>query len=297
MKRLIVIAGPTASGKTALSIALAKTLNAVVISADSRQFYKELSIGTAKPSIEEMDGIKHYLVDSHPITDEINSARFAELALKIIETEFKVRETIILVGGSGMFIDALCYGLDDLPHDKAVQNQLNGAFNTNGLEPLLAELEAKDPEFYQQIDKSNPVRIIRALEVIRITNEKFSSLRKGEKRTHAFAINYFVVNPPRELLYERINLRVDKMIATGLEEEARSVLPYRHLKSLATVGYREFFDYFDGKIDYQTAVELVKQNSRRYAKRQITWFKRNPDAIWIPFGTTEEMKEFVVGRC
>lgn len=294
MKELIVIGGPTAVGKTALSVALAKEWNTAVISADSRQFYKEMSIGTAKPSQEEMQGIPHFFIDSHSIQDEVNSSRFAREAEALIHKLFQQHDKIILTGGSGMFIDALCFGLDDIPHEKVIQEQLNQEYLENGIQPLLNELEQKDLVYYNQVDKNNPVRILRALEVIRITGLPYSSLRKGTKKQHDFSIRYFVIDAPREILYERINLRVEKMIENGLEEEAKSLLPYRKLKPLVTVGYTEWFNYFDGKTDKETCIDLIKQNSRRYAKRQTTWFKRNENVIRIPFGTTNEMKERII---
>lgn len=294
MKELIVIGGPTASGKTALSIALAKKWNTVIISADSRQFYKEMTIGTAKPMVEEMENIPHYFIDSHSITDEVNSSRFANEASELLSTLFQQHDKIILVGGSGMFIDALCFGLDDIPHDGQQQQQLEKELELYGLAPLLEELQEKDPDFYNQVDKSNPVRIIRALEVIRATNRPFSSFRKGEKKQHDFSIRYFVMNVPREILYDRINQRVDVMVENGLEHEAKNLVAYKHLKPLATVGYSEWFRYWEGEFDRSTCIELIKQNSRRYAKRQVTWFKRNPEAIWIPYGTSTEMRQFVL---
>ncbi|WP_216714459.1 tRNA (adenosine(37)-N6)-dimethylallyltransferase MiaA [Taishania pollutisoli] len=293
MKELIVIGGPTASGKTALSVALAKQWNTVVLSADSRQFYKEMSIGTAKPSHAEMQGIPHYFIDSHSVEDEVNAARFANEAEILLTDLFQRYDTIILTGGSGMFIDALCYGLDNIPHDQHIQQQLNQVFEQEGLKPLLQELREKDPEFYSIVDRNNPVRVIRALEAIRITGLPYSSLRKGTKRQHNYTIRYFVIDVPRDVLYDRINLRVDQMVENGLEAEAKALLPHRQLKPLATVGYSEWFRYFDGEIDRETCIELIKQNSRRYAKRQITWFKRNEEAVWVPSGAIEEMMEMI----
>lgn len=283
MKRLIVIGGPTASGKTALSVALAKHYQTVVISADSRQFYKEMSVGTAKPTVEEMDGITHYLIDSHSITDEINAARFASEATDLVADLFKTVDTLILTGGSGMFIDAFVFGLDNIPHDPEIAKQLNEQLEQEGLISLLTELEEKDPVYYETVDRNNPMRVIRALEAIRITNQPFSSLRTGSKKEHPFKIEYFVLDLPRDLLYERINLRVDQMVENGLEQEVKALIPYKNLKPLATVGYTEWFRYFDGEIDRATCIDLIKQNSRRYAKRQLTWFKRNQIAQWIPY--------------
>lgn len=283
MKRLIVIGGPTASGKTALSVALAKHYQTVVISADSRQFYKEMSVGTAKPTVEEMDGITHYFIDSHSITDEINAARFASEVTDLVADLFKNVDTLILTGGSGMFIDAFVFGLDNIPHDQEIATQLNKQLEQEGLASLLTDLEEKDPVYYATVDRNNPMRVIRALEAIRITNQPFSSLRTGSKKEHPFKIEYFVLDLPRDLLYERINLRVDKMVENGLEQEVKNLIPYKNLKPLATVGYTELFRYFDGEIDRATCIDLIKQNSRRYAKRQLTWFKRNQIAQWIPY--------------
>lgn len=293
-KQLIVIAGPTASGKTDLSVALAKEWNTVVISGDSRQFYKEMSIGTAKPTISEMQEIKHYFIDSHSIKNEINAAHFAKEAEILLTELFKTNDKVILTGGSGMFLDALCFGLDDIPHNKEVQEELNWQFQQKGLEPLKLELLEKDPEYYSIVDLQNPIRIIRALEVIRITGTPYSILRKGSKKVNDFKINYFVLDVPRDTLYNRINMRVDNMIKAGLEEEVKSLIKYRDLKPLSTVGYSEWFQFFDNSIDRNTCIELIKQNSRRYAKRQITWFKRNPDAVWVSFGSTQEMKNTIL---
>ncbi len=293
-KQLIVIAGPTASGKTDLSVVLAKEWNTVVISGDSRQFYKEMSIGTAKPTSSEMQGIKHYFIDSHSIKNEINAAHFAKEAEILLQELFKNNDKVILTGGSGMFLDALCFGLDDIPHSKEVQEELNWEFKQKGLEQLKLELLEKDPEYYSIVDLQNPIRIIRALEVIRITGTPYSILRKGSKKVNDFDINYFVLDVPRDTLYNRINLRVDNMIKAGLEEEVKSLINYRDLKPLSTVGYSEWFQFFDNSIDRNTCIELIKQNSRRYAKRQVTWFKRNPDAIWVNFGSTQEMKNTIL---
>jgi tRNA dimethylallyltransferase len=281
MQTLVVIEGPTASGKTALSIELAKYLNTVVISADSRQFYKEVSIGTAKPSLEEMQNIPHYFVDSHNLVDPVSASRFADEAMELIQSKLSHLNTLVLVGGSGMFIDALCIGLDPIPVNESIQQQLRTELNEHGLDGLLAELKISDPEFYSAVDKANTVRILRALEVIRSTGKTFSSFRKLSPPPRPFHVIRFVLDWPRDLLYERINLRVDQMVTSGLEAEVRKVNHLRHLASLQTVGYREFFDYFDEKSSLETTIEKIKQHTRNYAKRQLTWFKRHPDAIWI----------------
>ncbi|MES2799998.1 MAG: tRNA (adenosine(37)-N6)-dimethylallyltransferase MiaA [Bacteroidota bacterium] len=282
-KLLIAIQGPTASGKTKLSIDLAKHFKTVVVSADSRQFYREMSIGTAKPDALEQDGIQHYFINSHAVEDELTAAQYAVQASEVLEKEFKIHDTIILVGGSGMFVDALLNGLDDIPTDLALRNQLKLEAENNGVEDLLKELFEKDPEFAKYIDKSNPSRIIRAVEAIRLTGKTHAEFRSGTTKNQPFEIVRFIIDVPRELLYDRINQRVDLMIENGLLDEAKALLPQRNLSSLKTVGYKELFDYFDGTITLDKAIELIKQHSRNYAKRQITWLKRYQDAKIVTF--------------
>nr|WP_294859892.1 tRNA (adenosine(37)-N6)-dimethylallyltransferase MiaA [uncultured Fluviicola sp.] len=289
MQQLIVIEGPTASGKTALSVALAKALNTVVLSADSRQFYQELSIGTAKPHIEELEGVPHYFIDSHPVSSPVSAAQFESEAMGLIEGELASHQNLILVGGSGMFIDALCIGLDRIPTDTVIQDNLRKELEENGLEPLLQELKETDPEFYLQVDKQNPMRILRALEVIRLTNIPFTDWRKNKLPKRPFEVIRFVINHPREVLYERINQRVDLMVEAGLIEEVQRVSEYRNLTALQTVGYKEVFDYLDGTMDLPTCIEKIKQHTRNYAKRQLTWFKKHPDAIWLDAKPTSEL--------
>ncbi len=295
-KKLIVIGGPTASGKTALAVALAKKYNTVVLSGDSRQFYKEMNIGTAKPTLEEREGIPHYFIDSHSITDELNASGYAKEAEEVLHNLFQDKDCIILVGGSGMFMDALCYGLDEIPHDITIQEAFNQRFKTEGLLPLVEELKQQDPEFCQQADLSNPVRVIRALEVIALTGEKFSVLRKNQRKQQDFDIHYFAIEVEREVLYARINERVDNMLENGLEQEVTSLKAHKDLKSMQTVGYSEWFDFWDGKTERDTCIEMIKQNSRRYAKRQMTWFRKNKDIKWIPYTNLEEMTAFVDGK-
>lgn len=291
-QKLIVIGGPTASGKTKLSVELARYWNTVIVSADSRQFYQEMNIGTAKPLTSEMGSVKHYFIGSHSIKFELNVANYVAEANQLLKQLFQEHEFVVLVGGSGMFIDALCYGLDDIPHDASVQAKLNKEFQERGLAFLLNELEQCDPVYYAIVDKQNPVRIIRALEVYRATEKPYSSFRKGEKKKQNFDIHYFVIDIPRVELYERINTRVDTMIEAGLEEEVKSLKTFKHLKSLKTVGYSEWFDYFEGKYDLARCIELIKQNTRRYAKRQLTWFRKNDAIIWLDY--QEDMKFKVI---
>lgn len=277
-----------------MAIALAKKINSVILSADSRQFYRETSIGTAKPSLQEQAGIQHYFINSHSIHQPVTSAQFEKEALSILEEEFQRHETIILVGGSGLFIDALCHGLDDVPHDENIKNQLNIEFETQGLSPLLNELEAKDPLFFNKVDLKNPVRIIRALEVIRITDKPFSSFHAFQAKNRPFEFQKFIIDLPRERLYERINKRVDIMVENGLLQEVQDLIAWQNLSALNTVGYSELFDYFNHKISLEEAIELIKRNSRRYAKRQLTWFRRDEKAIWIQELTTENQLQKII---
>lgn len=288
MKRLIVIAGPTASGKTSLSVALAKHLETSIISADSRQFYKELAIGTAKPTKEEQSNVPHYFIDSHPVETPLSAGQFEKEAMEVVNQLFQTKDTLILVGGSGMFIDALIYGTDQLPHAPEIRNQLNRELEEHGIEALQATLKEVDPAYYREVDLKNPVRLIRALEVFRIKGIPYSQLLKGEKKPR-FKTFFFVIDHPREVLYDRINRRVDLMVEEGLFKEAEHNLHYRNLQPLNTVGYKEIFDFFDEKITYERAIELIKQNTRRYAKRQLTWFRREKNAIWLNAADNEIM--------
>lgn len=293
-KQLIVIEGPTASGKTALGVALAKKWKTVVLSADSRQFYKELSIGTAKPSIKEQEGITHYFIDSHLLSEELTSAKYAKEANEILKKEFENHDKILLVGGSGMFIDAVCVGLDEIPTSDSIKQELTKQWKTEGLEPLLDELQTKDPIFFEEVDKGNPMRIIRALEAIRITTVPFSTLRTATPKELFFDVHRFVIQHERESLYERINKRVDLMIDNGLIEEVKSVFHLKESTPLKTVGYTELFSYLNGTITLEEAILLIKQNTRRYAKRQLTWFRKHTDASWIDYTTTEEMADLII---
>lgn len=273
---------------------MAKELNTVIFSADSRQFYKELAIGTAKPSTEEQQGVKHYFIDSHHLEDELTAANFEKEAYPLLLKEFETHDQIVLTGGSGLFIDALCFGLDNIPTSEKVKKELESLIEKEGLEYLQNLLKEKDPEYYSECDIYNSRRVIRALEAIELTGEKYSQLRKKNAVERPFDIKFFVIDHDREKLYERINQRVDLMIKNGLINEARSVVDKRNLTTLNTVGYQELFDYFDGKINLHEAIELIKRNTRRYAKRQLTWFRRYENAVWIPYSNTKEMMEFIL---
>lgn len=293
MKNLVVIGGPTASGKTGLSVALAQQLQCPILSADSRQFYKEVSIGTAKPSLEEQDGVPHYFIDSHSLETPLSSGAFEEEAIPLLDELFQEHDTVILTGGSGLFIDALLYGIDEIPKDDKVKELYKQLEAEKGLEVLLEELKEKDPEYYQEVDTKNSHRVIRALEAITCSGQKFSELRKQSKKSRNFKAHIFILDHPREVLYDRINQRVDIMIAQGLIEEVKNVAHLQHLQSLNTVGYKEVFAYLRGETSKEECIELIKRNTRRYAKRQITWFKRYQDAIWIPYSNISEMTALI----
>jgi len=281
-KTLIVIAGPTAVGKTALAIELAQHYHTEIISADSRQFYREMSIGTAKPTDEELAQAKHHFVNSHSVTEDYNVGDFEQQGLELLNQLFAGHDTAILAGGSGLYIKAICEGFDDLPSiNKFIRAELNTTLEEQGLAFLQEELKTADPVYYAQVDINNPHRVIRALEVIRETGQPFSSFRTASPKRRSFHIIKIGLNLPRELLYDRINQRVDLMIEQGLLEEVTALLPYRGYNALNTVGYTEIFDYLDGTADLPTAIALIKQNTRRFAKRQLTWFNRDKDMAWF----------------
>lgn len=280
-RRLIVLVGATGSGKTDLSIALARKLNAPIISTDSRQIYRGLPIGTAQPSAEQLAAAEYHFIASHELTDNFSCGQFEVQALALLERLFATHDTVLAVGGSGLYIKALCDGMDDLPEvDGELRNRLNERLKNEGLASLAEELRRLDPEYWEQVDRDNPSRVLRAVEVCLQTGRPYSSFRTGSRRTRGFEIVKIGIDMPREVLYDRIDRRVDAMIAAGLEDEARRVYPLRELNSLQTVGYREMFEYFDGSITRDEAAELIKRNSRRYAKRQMTWFRRDESILW-----------------
>lgn len=282
MKKVIIVQGPTASGKTALAISLAKRLKTEIISADSRQFYKEMSIGTAKPDAFELSQVKHHFIDCASVKEEISAAKFAKMAQPVLENLLSESDFAVIAGGSGMFIDALVLGLDDIPVSESVKKQLIEEYNTFGLTPLLAELEEKDFVYYETVDRNNAARIIRALEAIRVSGKKMSELQSQVKSPKKdFDILRFSIDWPRDLLYERINKRVDIMFENGLMEEVHSLAEYRNLNALNTVGYKEVFDFIDGKTSKQDAVNLIKQHTRNYAKRQMTWLRRYSELHYL----------------
>ncbi|MFP5471603.1 MAG: tRNA (adenosine(37)-N6)-dimethylallyltransferase MiaA [Bacteroidia bacterium] len=282
-KHLIVIVGPTAIGKTAFSIKLAQLFNTEIISADSRQFFKEMSIGTAKPNPEELSQAPHHFIGTISINDFYSAGKFEKNALAVIEEKFKTHEVLILVGGSGLYINAVCNGIDDIPSDENIKNKLLEQQKKDGLEPLLNQLKQLDESYYNEVDKNNPSRIIRALEVCLASGKPYSSFRESVKKERPFNIIKIGLDGARDNIYNNINQRVDNMMREGLLEEAKALYPFKHLNALQTVGYSELFDYFDEKISLEEAIQLIKQNTRRYAKRQLTWFKKDEDVKWFDF--------------
>jgi tRNA dimethylallyltransferase len=281
MRKLIVVQGPTASGKTDLAIELALKLKTEIISADSRQFYKELSIGTAKPNEKELSQVKHHFIDSFSIQDEITAAEFAKRAELVLNKLLEKHKYAVLVGGSGMFVDALIDGLDDIPVNRTIREELTVSYEEFGLQPLLDELATADPVFFERVDQNNPMRVIRALEAIRESGCKMSDLLQNQERKKDFDVIRFSIDWPRDVLYDRINQRVDIMIGQGLIAEAEKLFEFRYLNALNTVGYKELFQFLDGEINQNKAIELIKQHTRNYAKRQLTWLRRYKDLNYL----------------
>lgn len=281
-KTLISIVGPTAIGKTALAIQVAQHFDTEIISADSRQFFKEMAIGTAKPDAEELAAAKHHFIDSHSITQLFSTGDFEVEGLKKLEEIFEKHDTAIMVGGSGLYINALLNGLDEMPDiDLSIREKLNKQFEAEGLAAIQSQLAALDPEYFAKVDQQNPQRMIRGLEVFLSTGQKLSSMLSATKKERPFNIIKIGLNTDRAVLYNRINKRVDKMITDGLVEEVRSLTPFKQYNALNTVGYSEIFDYFDGKLSLDEAIAAIKQNTRRFAKRQLTWFRRDEEINWF----------------
>lgn len=279
---LVVVVGPTAVGKTAVAIELAKGLQTEIVSADSRQIFREMSIGTAKPSPEEMSQVKHHFIDSHSIKEDYDAATYGEEALAVIKKIFEDHRFAILCGGSGLYVKAVCEGFDDIPEvPEEIRNELISGFEKLGIGWLQDKLRELDPEHMMTIDINNPHRMIRALEVKIATGRSIAEFRKNTRLDHDFNILRIGLELPREILYERIDTRMDQMIAHGLFDEAKALYPFREKNALQTVGYQEVFDFMDGQYDYDEAVRLLKRNSRRYAKRQMTWFKRDAETVWF----------------
>jgi tRNA dimethylallyltransferase len=293
-KNLLVVAGPTAVGKTSLCVRLAHIFNTEIVSADSRQVFKELNIGTAKPTEEEMQGVAHHFINTHSIKEDFNVGQFEEEAMKVLDELFRKKDVVILTGGSGLYIQALCEGLDAFPDiDPHVRTELNKSLEKDGLLFLLNELKVLDPEYYKTVDKGNPQRVIRALEVSKGTGLAYSSFRKKKKKQRPFKIIKIGLTRDRKELYKRIDDRMEEMLKNGLLEEARSLYPHKDKNALQTVGYQEIFDFIDGKYNWDEAVRLLKRNSRRYAKRQMTWFGKDNEIEWFDPKEEDRIVEYI----
>lgn len=294
-KSLIVLIGPTAIGKTSLSIALAKELNCPILSADSRQIFKEMNIGTAKPGKEEMQGVPHYFIDSHSIMEEYNVGKFELDAIDLLEKLFKKNKVILMVGGSGLYIDAVCKGFDKLPEaDSWIREKIGSIYESKGMEGLQELLKELDPVYYAKVDLKNKHRVSRAIEVCLSAEKPYSSLREGKTKERNFDIIKIGLNTSREVLYSRINQRVDEMLEQGLLDEVKSLRNYKKLNALQTVGYKELFDLLDGKTDLLSAVELIKKNTRNFAKRQLTWFRKDTEIKWFESNELDKIKKYLM---
>lgn len=296
-KTLLVIVGPTGVGKTRISIRLARQWAAPIVSADSRQFYRELRIGTAAPTDGELQAARHYFIGTHSIHDEYNSGQFELDVHRLLGELFQAHDLVLLVGGSMMYVDAVCHGIDDLPTiDAATRAYWQEQYRTRGAAFIQSELQRLDPEHYRQVDLHNLKRVLHALEVCTITGRPYSSLRTGRKKERPFQIMKIGLNRPREELYDRINRRVDQMMADGLLAEAERYYEYRHLNTLNTVGYKELYAYLEGRMTLPEAVGLIKQDTRRYAKRQLSWFNRDREVHWFHPDDEDDIIQYVSRR-
>ena len=281
-KTLALIVGPTGVGKTELSLQLAEHYGCPIVNCDSRQVFRGIPIGTAAPTAEEQARVQHYFVATRELEDDYNAGQYERDALALLDELFQTHEVVIMTGGSMLYADAVCYGLDDLPAVPAdIRQQVQQGYQSGGLKWLQAEVQRLDPNYWKEVDQQNPARLAHCVELCKTTGQPYSSLRTNVHKERTFRILKIALDRPREELYDRINRRVEKMMADGLLDEARAVYPKRHLNSLQTVGYRELFDYFDGKYELPRAIELIQQNTRHYAKRQLTWFRRDPEIHWL----------------
>lgn len=284
-KTLYVIAGPTAVGKTAVAIALAQRLGTEIISADSRQCYKGMTIGTAKPSAEELAQVRHHFIDNLEISTHFTAADYETYALNTLADIFEKHDTAVVCGGTGLYIQALCTGLDEMPEvDKSIVAEAEALYEKFGIGWLQQAVASEDPKFFAEGEVHNPARLLRALAFVRATGKSITDFRTGAGKQRPFRIVKIVLDLPREVLYQRINMRVDHMMKEGLMDEVRGLITYRHLKNLNTVGYTELFDYLDGRYTLEEAVDKIKQHTRNYAKRQLTWFRKDKDFVWMNAG-------------
>ena len=297
-KVLLAVVGPTAIGKTALGIQLAKHFDTEILSADSRQFFKEMEIGTAVPSQEELAQVPHYFIQHKSIFEPYSVGDFEKEAMGLLDGLFQQKDTVVMVGGSGLYVDAVVHGLDEFPEvNPNIRAALNQKLEKNGLSSLQEELKLKDPSYYKIVDLENPHRLIRALEVCRASGQPFSSFLNRPKPKRPFKTLYVGLEAPREVIYERINQRVDLMMQAGLLEEAERLYPHKTLNALQTVGYKELFEYLDGHCTLEFAVSEIKKNTRRFAKRQLTWLRKNKDILWIPYnGEAEKVLQIITDR-
>ena len=294
MPSLIVILGPTGVGKTELSLRMAEHFGSPILSSDSRQLYKDLPIGTAAPTPHQLQRVRHYLVGTLSLSDYYSASRFEEEALGLLDNLFQTTPTVVMTGGSMMYTDAVCKGIDEIPTvTPAIRKAVYDQFEREGLAPLLAELQAADPLHYEEVDRNNYKRVLHAVEICRQTGRPYSDYRTHTPKQRPFRILKIGLNRDREILCDRINRRVDQMMADGLLEEARRVYPLRHLNALNTVGYKELFRYFDGEWSLETAVEKIKRNTRVYARKQMTWFKRDPDIRWFHPEEEKEIETYI----
>ncbi|PWS26584.1 tRNA (adenosine(37)-N6)-dimethylallyltransferase MiaA [Pedobacter yonginense] len=293
-KTLISVVGPTAIGKTALAIELGRYFNTEIISADSRQFFKEMEIGTAKPNQEELASVKHHFINSHSVEKLFSTGDFEVEALETLQAIFTDRDTAIIVGGSGLYVNAVLNGLDEMPEiDLKIREQLNAQFENEGIEVIQKKLEQVDPEYFNKVDQNNPQRMIRGLEVFLSTGRKLSSMLSAQKKDRPFNIIKIGLNTDRATLYNQINHRVDKMMERGLLEEVKGLIPFRKYNALNTVGYSELFDYVDEKVSLADAIAAIKQNTRRFAKRQLTWFRKDEEINWFEPDEKEQIIAFI----
>jgi len=293
-RTLVVLAGPTASGKTDLGIWLAKAFRTEILSADSRQCYKQLDIGVARPSSEELRQVPHHFIDSHSIHETVNAGIYAQYGLRKLEALFKDHAVVVAVGGTGLYIKALTQGIDAMPATPPqIREAIIQQYHLGGLPWLQATIAKEDPVFWQQAEQMNPQRLMRALEFIRTTGSSITQFRKNQKQTRDFKVIYIALDLPREILYNRINQRVDMMLEQGLEKEVRDLYSFRHLNALQTVGYKEWYPYFEKQTDLISVKETIQRNTRHYAKRQLTWFKKQEDFNWFSPADKENILSFI----